>query len=100
MNVRDIRPESGPGSAAPIQPVRGVDPRETPHGAADARDRKDRVEISEEGRALAAQEEVRTDGTLDAERVLELRRWVQAGGFDDPKVVDKIARRLLDLGEV
>jgi anti-sigma28 factor (negative regulator of flagellin synthesis) len=100
MNVREIRPESGPGSAAPIQPVRGVEPREPTRGASDTRDRQDRVEISDEARALAAQEEVRTDGTLDAERILELRRWVQSGGYDDPQVVDKIARRLLDLGEV
>ena len=100
MNVRDIRPDSGPGSAAPIQAVRGVEPRETSRNASNARERQDRVEISEEGRALAAQEEVRNDGSLDAERVLELRRWIQSGGFDDPKVVDKIARRLLDSGEV
>lgn len=100
MNVRDIRPDSGPGSAAPIQPVRGVEPRETPRSAPDARDRQDRVEISEEGRALAAQEEVRTDGSLDAERVLELRRWIQSGGYDDPQVVDRIARRLLESGDL
>jgi anti-sigma28 factor (negative regulator of flagellin synthesis) len=100
MNVRDIRPDSGPGSTAPIQPVRGVEPRETPRNASDARGRQDSVEISEEARALAAQEEVRTDGSLDAERVLELRRWIQSGGYDDPQVVDKIARRLLDSGEV
>jgi anti-sigma28 factor (negative regulator of flagellin synthesis) len=99
MNVRDIRPDSGPGSAAPIQPVRGVDPRDTPRGA-DARERQDRVEISEEARALAAQEETSVDGSLDAERVLALRRWVQAGGYDAPEVVDRIARRLLESGEV
>jgi anti-sigma28 factor (negative regulator of flagellin synthesis) len=99
MNIREIRPESGPGSAAPIQPVRGVDSRDAARTAPE-RDRDDMVEISDEARALAARDELAAEGSLDAERVLALRRWIQAGGYDAPEVVDRIARRLLELGEV
>jgi hypothetical protein len=98
MNIRDIRSDAA--GAAPIQPVRGINNRPSAGTAPEGRDREDLVEISEEARALAAREEAAPEGTLSPERISELRRWIQAGGFDAPEVVDRIARRLLDGGEV
>lgn len=98
MNIRDIRSDA-PG-AAPIQPVRGISNRPAPGTAPESREREDLVEISEEARALAAREEAAPEGTLSAERVLELRRWIQAGGYDAPEVVDLIARRMIERGDI
>ena len=98
MSIRDIRSDM-PG-AAPIQPVRAVHDRGGAQNAPEARDRDDLVEISEEARALAAREEVTPEPSLGEERILELRRWIQAGGYDAPEVIDQIARRLIERGEV
>lgn len=98
MNIRDIRSDA-PG-AAPIQPVRGINNRPAAQGAPESRDREDLVEISDEARELAAREEVAAETSLSPERITELRRWIQAGGFDAPEVVDTIARRLIERGEV
>ena len=98
MNIRDIRSDA-PG-AAPIQPVRGISNRPAAHNAPESKDRDDLVEISDEARALAAQDAAAPETSLGAERVLELRRWIQAGGFDAPEVIDQVARRLIERGEV
>ncbi|MGH7505482.1 MAG: hypothetical protein ACRELX_07510 [Longimicrobiales bacterium] len=101
MNVRDIRPEPvGPGHATPVNPVRGVPDRQDAPQAPEARDREDLVEISDEARALAAQGEPAAATSLGAERLLALRRWVQSGGYDAPEVTDRVARRLIELGDV
>jgi hypothetical protein len=98
MNIREISSEA-PG-AAPIQPVRGINSRNDAQRPLEGRDHEDLVEISEEARALAAREEVPAEASLGADRIVELRRWIQAGGYDAPEVIDRIARRLIELGEV
>lgn len=63
----------------------------------------DRVEISEQGRALAAREQMlRAEGgeTLDAARIAELRERIRRGDYDRPEVLTAVARRLLELGEI
>jgi anti-sigma28 factor (negative regulator of flagellin synthesis) len=62
--------------------------------------RTDRVRISEAGRALAAQEAAGAEGGLSAERVSELRQRVQDGTYNSPAVADRIARRLVESGDL
>ena len=99
MNIRDIRSDTAPG-AAPVQPVRAIHNREAAQDAPDAREREDLVEISDEARALAARNEVASEPSLGEDRIHELRRWIQDGGYDAPEVIDRIARRLIERGEV
>lgn len=80
---------SGGGAAQPVSPV----------------PRTDRVEISDAGRALAAQSgqaegagEARRE--LSPERLGELRQRVLSGAYDSLAVVDQIARRMLQSGDV
>ena len=60
--------------------------------------RVDRVEISEAGRALAAKGT--EGGEMSADRVSELRQRVLSGAYNSLDVVDQVARRLLDTGDV
>jgi anti-sigma28 factor (negative regulator of flagellin synthesis) len=63
--------------------------------------RTDRVRISEAGRALAAaQEAAGAEGGLSAERVAGLRQRVQDGTYNSPAVADRIARRLVESGDL
>lgn len=80
--------EAGSGPVAPTQPAAPV----TRTG--------DRVEISDEGRALAAASTHGKDGALSPERVSELRQRVLAGAYNSVQVVDEIARRMLDRGDI
>ena len=62
-------------------------------------DRADRVSISDAGRALAARE----DGdsmALDPARAERIRERVLSGAYDTLEVVDAVARRLLDSGDL
>lgn len=80
-------------AAPPAAPV-----RPSPATAPVASDEGDRVEISAEARALAAQSEAA--GGLSPERLAELRRWVQTGAFDRSDVLDAVARRMLERGDI
>jgi anti-sigma28 factor (negative regulator of flagellin synthesis) len=64
--------------------------------------RVDRVEISDAGRALAAQQggEAEAGGAMSAERVAELRQRVLSGAYNSLDVVDQVARRMLDTGAI
>jgi hypothetical protein len=63
--------------------------------------RTDRVEISDAGRALAAQgpEATPAEG-MSPERLAELRQRVLGGAYNSLAVVDQIARRMLQSGDV
>lgn len=60
----------------------------------------DRVEISDEGRALAAAGKQAKSGDLTPERVSELRQRVLSGAYNSVQVVDEVARRMLDRGDI
>jgi negative regulator of flagellin synthesis FlgM len=92
-----IRPETTRTSPAeqvadnePVQPASPV-----PSGA----DRSDRVEISDAGRALSAREGEGRRG-LDPARAAQIRGRVLSGAYDTLEVVDAVARRLLDSGDL
>ena len=43
----------------------------------------------------------RADTTeLSDRRIADLRRWIEAGGHDAPPVVDEVARRFLESGDL
>ena len=88
--VARIRETAGQGT-----PAAGT----TPQPAA-APTRTDRVEISDAGRALAAQGGDEATGAMSAERVSELRQRVLSGAYNSLEVVDQVARRMLDRGDV
>lgn len=88
--VRETPARPAPAGGGPAQPV----------GAAS---RVDRVEISDAGRALAAKGDARDSAStaeMSAERLAELRQRVMSGAYNSLEVVDRIARRMLDVGDV
>ena len=102
MGIKDIRPDLTP--TAPLSPVAPVrdDGRSAANRSAgrDTRD-ADRVEISDEARALAQSEAPeRPEGTLEQERLADLCRRVQARYYDAPDVAEDVARRILDSGDL
>ena len=64
----------------------------------------DRVEISDAGRALAARETDSLDAKgrteLSAERVSEIRQRILEGAYNSVQVVDEVARRMLERGDI
>jgi len=64
-------------------------------------DRSDKVQISDAGRALAARETDRTvQAGLDPIRASHIRNRVLSGAYDSLDVVDTVARRLLQSGDL
>jgi hypothetical protein len=80
-----------PAGGEPAQPVAPVA-------------RVDRVEISDAGRALAATggtgESAAAGGEMSPDRVNELRQRVLSGAYDSLAVVDQVARRMLQSGDI
>ena len=66
-------------------------------GAAGGAAKSDSVQISDAGRALSTGE---SSGTLSRERVAELRRRVLEGAYNTTHVVNQVAKRILDRGDV
>jgi hypothetical protein len=62
-------------------------------------DRSDKVQISDAGRALAAREGDATSGLTPA-RAATIRGRVLSGAYDTLEVVDSVARRLIDSGDL
>ena len=66
-------------------------------------DRGDKVQISAAGRALAAQatgnsEDVRAE--LSPERIAQIRQKVLEGAYNSVNVVEEVARRMLERGDI
>jgi len=78
------------GAAEAISSTKSAKP-ETP---APAKPRRDSVEISDAGRALAGH------GGLTADRVAEVRQRILAGAYNATEVVDTVARRILQRGDI
>lgn len=99
-NTGPVRPET---TTRPTQPadstdrdsVRAVSP--TPSSL----DRSDKVQISDAGRALAARDGGSASASsLDPARADKIRGRVLSGAYDTLEVVDAVARRLLDTGDL
>lgn len=65
---------------------------------------RDRVEISERGRALAAREELaawlQAETGLSADAVAGLLARLDEGAYDSPTIAREVARRLLESGDL
>ncbi len=91
-----IRPETA-GNTADVSET--ADVRPAPASAPSAVDRSDKVEISDAGRALAARDGGQTSA-LDPARAARIRGRILSGAYDTLEVVDAVARRLLDSGDL
>ena len=77
-----------PADAPKTQPSTGA-----PSGARGS----DSVQISDAGRALSGSSSA---GGLSADRVAELRKRVLEGAYNSTQVVDQVAKRILERGDV
>ena len=82
--------------------ARATQPAGTPTVPAAPASRADRVEISDAGRALAAHggADAVAGGDMSAERLAELRQRVLGGAYNSLDVVDQVARRMLQSGDL
>lgn len=62
--------------------------------------RGDKVQISDAGRALAAQANGGTRETLTPERISEVRERILSGAYNSLEVVDQVARKMLASGDI
>lgn len=86
---RPARGPYGPEGEGPA-PVRG----------AEAAGRVDRVEISAEGRLLAAQLDAPQSDTMAPARVEAIRKRIVEGVYDTPEVIENVARKLIERGDL
>jgi negative regulator of flagellin synthesis FlgM len=94
------------GSNGPIRPGRDGSPPGQPavqgergkKESALRTERLDRVEISAAGRARSG--EVVPLSSSQPDRLAEIRRRLLAGAYDTNEVVDAVARRILDRGDI
>ena len=62
--------------------------------------RSDKVQISDAGRALAAQATSSPRGELTPERIAEVRERIFSGAYNSLDVVDQVARKMLASGDI
>lgn len=62
--------------------------------------RGDQVQISDAGRALAAQAAEESRGELTPERIAEIRERILSGAYNSLEVVDQVARKMLASGDI
>lgn len=63
--------------------------------------RSDRVQISDAGRALAAKAGgAQESASLSPERVDQIRQRILSGAYNSVEVVDQVARRMLERGDI
>ena len=91
------------GSTGPVRPesprdARGPATGKAGEGTGSSSARVDSVEISEAGRAKAAE----SAGGLDARsaRLMEIRQRILGGAYDTDEVVAEVARRILERGDL
>lgn len=69
-------------------------------GAATGSVKSDSVQISDAGRSMAGRLEKQDEKAFDPERVAELRTKVLSGAYNTLDVVDQVARRILQRGDI
>jgi hypothetical protein len=91
-----VSPSSNVSPSDPVQPT-GVG---SPSSGSTA-ERSDKVEISDAGRALAARGTAAADeSSLDPARAASIRGRILGGAYNTLDVVDAVARRILDSGDL
>jgi negative regulator of flagellin synthesis FlgM len=93
-----LRPEST-SQTADVSETGAIKPVAT---APTSADRSDKVEISDAGRALAARggDSAQASSGADSTRTDRVRGRILSGAYDTLEVVDTVARRLLDSGDL
>jgi negative regulator of flagellin synthesis FlgM len=86
-------------AAQPVDAADRVAPSASPSTPSSS-DRSDKVQISDAGRALAARGSDRAAADLDPARAASIRTRILSGAYDTVQVVDAVARRLLDSGDL
>lgn len=94
--VRPVASRPVGGAQAPSADASSSQPSKP---AAPSTGRSDSVQISDAGRALATGAPS-SAGSLSAERVAELRKRVLEGAYNSANVVDQVAKRILERGDV
>ena len=89
------------GNNGPVRPDASRDERATAPSKSSAtgkgRSRVDRVEISDAGRAKAAEA---TAPNARTTRLQDIRERILKGAYDTDEVVGEVARRILDRGDL
>src|SRR5438067_736530 len=93
-----IRPETTRN--APLADVSEQHPNRTPVPVSPTSEKTDKVEISDAGRALAARDSGAAASSVDPARAARIRGRILNGAYDTLEVVDAVARRLLDSGDL
>ena len=98
MRIHGKSPEITQPKAAPsAQP--SSSPAVSGEQAAPARQRHDHVQISDAGRAKAA-ESAGSEVGLDPQRAADIRRKVLEGAYNSVQSVDQVAQRILKSGDL
>ena len=106
MKIHETRPAAIHPPQAPQAPLNS--PPSVGSGGADRgraptdgrRRRSDAVELSPAAQARVASPTDPASPTLAPERIAEIRHRIQSGAYDSLEVVDEVARRILDRGDV
>ena len=105
MKIHDTRtPAIQPGTT-PAAPIPAVSPTPTVGGdqagpAEARRTRRDSVELSPAAQAMTTGATDQATASLSPERLAEIRHRIQSGAYDSLAVVDEVARRILDRGDI
>jgi negative regulator of flagellin synthesis FlgM len=92
-----LRPATPAASIPAIDAPKAQPTGGQPSGGASGARRSDSVQISDAGRAMSTGE---ASGSLTPERVAELRRRVLEGAYNANHVVNQVAQRILERGDV
>lgn len=92
-----IRPHGARGVRDAASEERSPGARENAANPNQRSERSDRVQISAEGRELAARI---LDGAASETRLEDIRARIERGYYDDPVVVEETARRILESGDL
>ena len=105
MKIHDTRTPAIQAGKTPATPIPAVSPTTTvgadqagPAGA--RRTRRDSVELSPAAQAMTTGATDQASATLSPERLAEIRQRIQSGAYDSLAVVDEVARRILDRGDL
>lgn len=71
-----------------------------PERAGSTPQRDDQVQISDAGRALAAQVVAEPGEELAPEQIAAIRKRILAGAYDSLEVIDEVARKMLASGDI
>jgi anti-sigma28 factor (negative regulator of flagellin synthesis) len=105
MNINPIKVDLRRADAAQgVQPT--ADPTRKPQADAQpsgSAARSDKVQISDAGRALAAQQSdatQETGGSLSSDRVDQIRQRILSGAYNSVDMVNQVAQRILQSGDL